>query len=92
MYGTVERVEWLTPHLVRVLFGGERLDGLAVEEGLDRRVRQPAGSQRQRADGQIGSSHVGGGLLPMDRLMHCASSTRGPKRNHAAWSAASTSG
>ena len=42
MYGTVERVEWLTPHLVRVLFGGERLDGLAVEEGLDRRVRQPA--------------------------------------------------
>ena len=38
MSWTVERVEWLTPHLVRVLFGG-RLDGLAVEEGLDRRVR-----------------------------------------------------
>ena len=42
MYGTVERIEWLTPHLVRVLFGGEGLDGLAVEAGLDRRVRQPA--------------------------------------------------
>jgi hypothetical protein len=40
MYGTVERVEWLTPHLMRVLFGGKGLDGLAVEEGLDRRVRQ----------------------------------------------------
>jgi NADPH-dependent ferric siderophore reductase len=33
MYGTAGRVEWLTPHLVRVLFGGEGLDGLAVEKG-----------------------------------------------------------